>query len=175
MPKQSHNFWNFSVKFYSSKDVAEACLELQEEFGLDINLLLFCLWFSKNHGELGDELLRDVWQFSYQWKKEGVQPLRSGRKWMKASSIAIRKEQREQFSQLREDIKTKELEAEKFQQIAIETLTKESSKPKLQRREEEKLVRINLLKLFHIHSIDQIAWESSNLDTVIEAFRQHSD
>ena len=89
MPKQSHNFWNFSVKFYSSMNVAEACLALQEEFDLDINLLLFCLWFSRNHGEVNDELLRNVWEFSSEWKIEVVQPLRSVRKWMKGNSDSL--------------------------------------------------------------------------------------
>jgi hypothetical protein len=34
-------FWEFSLKVYSTPEVAAECLALQHKFGLDINLLLF--------------------------------------------------------------------------------------------------------------------------------------
>ena len=39
-----HPFWNFSLEIYSGEGVAEACLDLQERRGCDVNILLFCCW-----------------------------------------------------------------------------------------------------------------------------------
>ena len=37
-------FWQFSGAVYAHPGVAEACLDLQDRHGLDVNLLLFCAW-----------------------------------------------------------------------------------------------------------------------------------
>ena len=37
-------FWRFSLAFYRRAGVADACIALQEEAGVDVNLLLFLLW-----------------------------------------------------------------------------------------------------------------------------------
>ena len=37
-------FWQFSLAFYRQPGVADACIRLQEEAGVDVNLLLFLLW-----------------------------------------------------------------------------------------------------------------------------------
>src|SRR3954470_3940357 len=39
-----HPFWNFSLELYAGEGVAEACLDLQERRGCDVNVLLFCCW-----------------------------------------------------------------------------------------------------------------------------------
>ena len=43
-PTDEPAFWRFSVQFYRQPAVAEVCLLLQDEFGIDVNLLLFVLW-----------------------------------------------------------------------------------------------------------------------------------
>ena len=37
-------FWNFSIVIYGQPGVREACLRLQDKAGLDVNVLLYCLW-----------------------------------------------------------------------------------------------------------------------------------
>lgn len=37
-------FWAFSLALYARPGVAAACLDLQDRFGADVNLLLLCLW-----------------------------------------------------------------------------------------------------------------------------------
>src|SRR2546430_7746700 len=37
-------FWRFSLRFYRQREVADACIMLQEEAGIDVNLLMFLLW-----------------------------------------------------------------------------------------------------------------------------------
>ena len=43
-PGRGSPFWQFSLRFYRLPGVAEACIELQEQAGVDVNLLLFLLW-----------------------------------------------------------------------------------------------------------------------------------
>ena len=33
-----------AAALYAQPGVADACLKLQDEFGLDVNLVLFCIW-----------------------------------------------------------------------------------------------------------------------------------
>ena len=43
-PSAGSPFWRFSLRFYRRREVADACIALQEEAGVDVNLLLFLLW-----------------------------------------------------------------------------------------------------------------------------------
>ncbi|MCR9159044.1 MAG: TIGR02444 family protein [Nannocystaceae bacterium] len=39
--------WTFSLAHYSKSGVKDACLRLQDEFGLDVNVALACLWHER--------------------------------------------------------------------------------------------------------------------------------
>lgn len=43
-----HPFWDFSLQVYGSAGVPEACLELQEAHGVDVNVVLFCCWLGRS-------------------------------------------------------------------------------------------------------------------------------
>ena len=45
-------FWLFSRSIYGTPGVQRECLELQDSFGIDINLLLFCAFVGAVHGAL---------------------------------------------------------------------------------------------------------------------------
>ena len=113
-------FWEFSLNLYAKPGVSEACLQLQNSFGLDVNLVLFCLWFGHKIGKLKKDILQKALTFSQPWKKEVVQPLRDTRSWMKASHQYFSKTNDSQFHELRERIKLEELAAEKYQQQVLE-------------------------------------------------------
>lgn len=120
MPNEAQNFWNFSLQLYNQEGVATACLELQDAYGLDVNLILFCFWHGSAYAEVEQELLQDVIELSSEWRAHVVQPLRRARTWMKLNSIPS-----EEFNSLREGIKANELMAEKYQQEKIASLTSE--------------------------------------------------
>jgi uncharacterized protein (TIGR02444 family) len=42
----SHEFWHYSLKLYSKIPVKDACLHLQNFYGVDVNLILFCCWLA---------------------------------------------------------------------------------------------------------------------------------
>tara|TARA_B110000444_G_scaffold107994_1_gene102018 strand:- start:1151 stop:1675 length:525 start_codon:yes stop_codon:yes gene_type:complete len=118
MPNEAQKFWNFSLELYEKEGVAAACLELQDVYQLDVNLLLFCFWHASAFGQVDQDLMDKIIEFSIEWRAHVVQPLRSARSWMKLSPNPS-----EQFTKLRERIKTEELEAERYQQIRIANLT----------------------------------------------------
>ncbi|MGI9330038.1 MAG: TIGR02444 family protein [Gammaproteobacteria bacterium] len=76
-----HGLWDFSVSLYGKSDVKEACLELQDRFGLDVNLLLFAVWSAvAGPGRLDAERFRDCLRLTEAWQAEMIQPLRSLRR-----------------------------------------------------------------------------------------------
>ena len=40
-------FWSFSLRIYGAPGVEPACLDLQDRFGADVNLALYCLWIGR--------------------------------------------------------------------------------------------------------------------------------
>ena len=118
MTNKPQKFWNFSLELYDAEGVASACLELQDAYQLDVNLILFCFWHGSAYGKIDQELLKNVIELSIEWRSGVVQPLRSARSWMKLNSNPS-----DQFNSLRERIKADELMAEKFQIERIANLT----------------------------------------------------
>jgi uncharacterized protein (TIGR02444 family) len=79
-----HPFWNFSLETYAGDGVAEACLDLQERRGCDVNILLFCCWLAASgRPTLTAERLRAILKVSDAWQREIVKPLREVRRLLK--------------------------------------------------------------------------------------------
>ena len=79
-----HPFWNFSLELYAGEGVAEACLDLQERRGCDVNILLFCCWLgASGRSTLTADRLRSILKASDVWQAEIVRPLRQVRRLLK--------------------------------------------------------------------------------------------
>ncbi len=79
-----HPFWNFSLEIYAGEGVADACLDLQERRGCDVNILLFCCWLAASgRPTLTAERLRAILKVSDIWQAEIVRPLRQVRRLLK--------------------------------------------------------------------------------------------
>jgi uncharacterized protein (TIGR02444 family) len=79
-----HPFWNFSLETYAAEGVAEACLDLQERRGCDVNVLLFCCWLGvSGRPTLTAERLTAILKVSNVWQAEIVRPLRQVRRLLK--------------------------------------------------------------------------------------------
>ena len=79
-----HPFWNFSLEIYAAEGVAEACLDLQERRGCDVNILLFCCWLgASGRPTLSADRLRSILKLSDAWQAEIVKPLRQVRRLLK--------------------------------------------------------------------------------------------
>lgn len=118
-PDNRPRLWDFSLAYYARTGVAEACLRLQDEQGVNVNLLLWCMWLEKCGWELDTARLRAAQKHIHAWDEHYVVPLRHLRRRMKAEyGVADRG-----IEDVREQIKQAELLAEKQLQTWLETET----------------------------------------------------
>ena len=122
--EQQQNFWNYSVATYRKAGVAEACLYLQEQLGIDVNVLLYCCWYGCTRGTLDGPAMERVLSFAEPWAENVVRPLRAARTWMKAVGCDQPLVPGDECMALREEIKRAELKAENLQENRMQELTR---------------------------------------------------
>jgi uncharacterized protein (TIGR02444 family) len=115
-PPRGSPFWRFSLQFYRQPGVADACIALQEEAGVDVNLLLFLLWHAAQNRRLSAADIAALERKIGTWRDTTVIPLRTLRRALKAPPALVASETAEAF---RTRIKAVELEAERLQQEAM--------------------------------------------------------
>lgn len=87
IPFEPHPFWDFSLAVYGTEGAAPACLDLQDRRGLDVNMLLFCLWAGCERGLAFDgEGIRSILEAADDWQRTVVQPMRTVRRRLKQGS-----------------------------------------------------------------------------------------
>jgi uncharacterized protein (TIGR02444 family) len=109
-------FWRFSLRFYRRSEVADACITLQDEAGVDVNLLLFLLWNATCGRELSPTEVAALDERVGGWRNLTVIPLRRMRRALKSPPVLVEAPTVELF---RTRIKAAELEAERLQQEAM--------------------------------------------------------
>ena len=123
----SQKFWNFSNRVYQNDDVQDACLALQNKYGLDVNLILFCCWSGALHGEFTEELFEQSLREALDWRQNVVEPLRNVRSWLKQEIHNRRFSANSSVMDFRAVVKATELESERLQQMDLERLIDHSS------------------------------------------------
>jgi len=82
-------FWEFSLDVYARPGVADACIALQDEAGLDVNLILFCLWAAaRGPGRLSSVNMRRALALTAGWQNDVVKPLRAARRAARNTKVA---------------------------------------------------------------------------------------
>ena len=120
-PELAADSWAFALALYARHGVAEACLALQNEAGVDVMLLLMVTFAAVKHRILltPDEI-RTLDEACRPWREQVVRKLRSIRTELKTGPHPAPTETTEQF---RSKVKTLELEAEKLEnQLLAECL-----------------------------------------------------
>jgi uncharacterized protein (TIGR02444 family) len=112
--KQASPFWRFSLRIYPG--IADTCLELQDRFGVDVNVLLFLLFAAHNGRKVMSADVRAIISAVASWNREVVVPLRSVRRFLRSPPEIIEGEAAES---LRQHVKHVELEAERLQQEGL--------------------------------------------------------
>ena len=116
---QGSPFWRFSLQFYRQPGVAEACIALQEESGVDVNLLMFLLWHAVQRRKFSPSEVDWIESKICAWRESAVIPLRTVRRALKAPPLLVPAVTAEAF---RTSVKAVELEAERLQQEAMYAL-----------------------------------------------------
>lgn len=99
--------WEFSLATYRVAGVAESCLALQDQIGLDVNQLLYAAWLARNNQCLSEAHLAELDGLVAEWRAAVIQPLRGLRRQLQGYS---------QATSVREELKALELKAEQAQQ-----------------------------------------------------------
>ncbi|MCK9467789.1 MAG: TIGR02444 family protein [Porticoccaceae bacterium] len=119
---KTNDFWLFATHLYGEPGVADACLWLQEQYDLDVMLLLLCLWSGYEWGPLHPAQLHMLINDSEPWRQNLVRPLRSARRWLKKYRSAIAAPSAADSETLRQAILDNELVAERLQGELLQAL-----------------------------------------------------
>ena len=166
-------FWLFSRSVYGTAGVQEECLLLQDKYGIDVNLLLFSAFVGAVHGALlPTEELRNASAAVALWQEHVVRSLRTIRRAMKETEpphpvVAA------PIHDLRESIKSAELEAERIEQVALEAWC-QSRVESWPRAESSAAVTANMRALFALSGAlaQEIALPANTLAAVRMAAHQ---
>ncbi len=102
--------WTYSLEVYQREGVAPLCLQCQDRFGCDVNLLLYGGWLAAQGLVLTPEHLARIDAEVDEWRQRVVRPLRSLRRELRGYAEA---------EAIRARISAVELEAEQQQQALI--------------------------------------------------------
>lgn len=117
MPRDESPFWRFSLRFYARTKVSAACLVLQDEADVDVNLLLFLLFLAEHQRQVTADDVAALDCAVLVWRDQVVKPLRALRRALKAGVGEISITVSETF---RGQIKRLELDSEHIEQTALE-------------------------------------------------------
>jgi len=109
-------FWESSLALYRRPGVPEACLRLQDRDGLDVNLVLWCVWLGVTGRPLDEDLLGRAMAAVAPWRARAVLPLREIRRDLKPGVPGA---PAAETAALRESIKKMELAAERIQHLIL--------------------------------------------------------
>jgi len=113
---QHSPFWTYSLRLYAQPGVPAACLALQDACGVDVNVLLFCLYAAASGRQVGREDVLRMIDLVADWKDSMVVPIRGARRFLKQPPEAFAGIAADA---LRSRVKAIELEAERLQQEAL--------------------------------------------------------
>lgn len=108
----TQNLPAFSGWLYAGDAVPAACLQLQDELGLDVNLLLWCLYAGARGTTLTPEMIAAADAACAPWRAHVVRPLREVRRWLKTAGPKA--------EALRKQVLAQEIDSEWYQQDLID-------------------------------------------------------
>ncbi|UCE89817.1 MAG: TIGR02444 family protein [Pseudomonadota bacterium] len=119
----SGGLWCFSLECYGHQPVEDICLQLQDRYALNVNVMLCCCWLGfSGRGQVAKRALQDAIDAIALWHDRIVLPLRVARRTAKAATPD------RAFSALYKELLRSEVAAEHVEQLLLE-LTLRGIKP----------------------------------------------
>ena len=138
--------WRFSLAVYRGAGVQEECLDVQERFGIDVNLLMLCAYAGAVEGAvLSASDIADALEASGAWHGNVVKSLRQVRRTLKPWG-AGQGPYANVVEALRVKVKGAELEAEQIEQAMMWAWLRALDRP-LRRREPRQALAANVFAL----------------------------
>ncbi len=81
-------FWTFSARQYALEGVKGCCLALQNDHGVDVNLLLLCHWLDSQELVIASETMNGLITLSDNWQAKHLAPQRAKRAALEKGSRA---------------------------------------------------------------------------------------
>jgi uncharacterized protein (TIGR02444 family) len=113
--QNSSLLWEFSLAFYSRRDVPALLLALQDDIGADVNLILFGLWRAKQGRSLSPTEFAALDSVIAEWRRGVVEPIRAVRRTIKTFEDGS-----PATSSLYTSVKRLELDSERIAQARLE-------------------------------------------------------
>lgn len=111
-------FWRFSLGLYQLKRIKEACLQLQDQAGANVNLLFFALWVSQQQLRFHPDW-KQVFQPLTNWHQDYTLPLRRQRRDLKRLAEKADRSEDGPLHQMREHLRKAELLSEQQEQAVL--------------------------------------------------------
>jgi len=138
--------WRFSLAVYRGAGVQEECLDVQERFGVDVNLLMLCAYVGAVEGAvLSASDVADALEASGAWHGNVVKILRQVRRTLKPWGAGEEPLARV-VEALRTKVKGAELEAEQIEQAMMWTWLRAHA-GQMRRREPRQALVANVFAL----------------------------
>ena len=88
MSDTAGEFWRFSLTVYGKPGVAPACLVLQDQYGRDVNVALYCCWLgASGRGAMTRAALEAADGAVAAWRRGVVENFRAARRAIKAAEM----------------------------------------------------------------------------------------
>ena len=110
------NLWTYTTQLWALPEVEPTCLELQNIYDADVNILLYCCWIGDKNLSMNEDDMQVLLDTITPWQTM-IKPLRDSRKMMQQQLIAMPSHLVEQTIN---NMNQMELNAEHMTQLALE-------------------------------------------------------
>lgn len=111
--------WDFVLNYYGRKGVSDTLIGLQDNHGIDVNMLLFLMWMAAQSKSVAADDVKFVSTTSQAWQRAVVVPIRGVRRLLKENAPLVPAEAAAAF---RKKVQAIELEGEQLQLNAMAAL-----------------------------------------------------
>ncbi|MCV6606058.1 MAG: TIGR02444 family protein [Porticoccaceae bacterium] len=136
MPDSTNLLWRYSLALYS--DIEPWCLQMQDEYGADVNLLLLCCFAGDRGCRLSSPQLEEARQCIASWQQHLVEPLRQLRRQLPSAPLD------KHYSSARQLLLDAELNAERHSQNQLWLWWQQQSEASLQPAAKAIVANLNL-------------------------------